>query len=103
MQNKSTIMFSPYRLELDERYRRRPGNLRKNLKLLKFVYSREAMEFADIRTVVNYPNIKNLLSDEEAPTICDKQVVPNSTYFCNFSKILKEIPDIHANFPPSDQ
>ena len=86
-----------------ERYRRRPGNLRRILKLLKFVYSHEAMEFADIRTVVNYPNIKNLLSDEEAPTICDKQVVPNSTYFCNFSKILKEIPDIHANFPPSDQ
>jgi len=86
-----------------ERYRRRPGNLKGNLKLLKLVYSHEAMEFADIRTVVNYPNIKNLLPDKEAPTICDKQLVPNSTFFCNFSKISKEIPETYANFPPSDQ
>ena len=54
-----------------ERYRRRPGNLRRNLKLLKLVNFCEATEFADIRTVGNYPNIKKLLPDKDDQKIFD--------------------------------
>ena len=76
--------------------------------LIKVVHIHEAIQYANIRSVIRTPSISKLLpgnngtKEDSVPMICDKQILPYSTLLCNFSKASKSIDSSHSLMPPVD-
>ena len=74
--------------------------------LIKVVHIHEAIQYANIRSVIRTPSISKLLpgnngtKEDSVPMICDKQTLPYSTVLCNFSKASKSIDSSHSLMPP---
>jgi len=76
--------------------------------LIKIVHIHEAIQYANIRSILQRPQVSRLLpgnngtKEDKIPMICDKQTLPSSTLLCNFSTTAKSLSPIHAIMPVAD-
>jgi hypothetical protein len=65
---------------------------------IKIIFSHEAIQYAKLNTIMRDPELTRLIPD--VPKICNKQVAPAATMFCNYSQASCTIPQNDSGDPP---